>query len=385
MCASVLSLLRSGPPPPKVVVLPDAVFFSRAVPVPAGAPKAEVVGQVGLALEALSPFPLAQLYYGYYLPEGADRALAFASYRRRFTAEQLAAWAGADYVLPAFAALLGCDVAPATTVLLSAPEGLTAVHWDQGPVPGLVLYHPLKAEATEEERSQARADLIKAAGEARTVIDAPSPPLPRAGRSDREIGFGAGPLQSHLSTEVAGALDVRDKGDLAALARARRRGVLLWGTTIGALAACLLFALGELALLGANFWQTARVTKVGAQRPTVARIMEEQDLANRIDELSTKRLLPLEMISLISPEVAMPKNPPAIQFLRAMASATALNTIQVEAQTNNAGEIAAYKSAIEQAPGCDRVEIRDQRTQNNVVSFTLVVTFKPGALAPATS
>ena len=385
MCASVFSALRSGPPPPKVAILPDSVFFSRTVSVPAGASKAEIVSQVGLALEAKSPFPLAQLYYGYYLPGGADQALAFASYRRRFTAEQMAEWGGADYVLPAFAALLGCDAGPATTVVLSAPEGLTAVHWDQGPVPSVVLFHPLAADATEADRAQARNDLIKAAGEARTVIDAPSPPAAQPPRSDGEIAFQAGPLRSHLTTEVAAALDVRDKGDLEALARSRHRGLLLWRTTIGALAACLIFALGELALLGAGFWQSARVTKVGAQRPTVARIMEEEDLAVRIDELSTKRLLPLEMISVISPEVAMPKNPPAIQFLRAMASANSLNTIQVEAQTNNPGEIAAYKTAIEQAPSCERVEIRDQRTQNSVVSFTLIVTFKPGVLTPASS
>ena len=50
----------------------------------------------------------------------------------------------------------------------------------------------------------------------------------------------------------------------------------------------------SLALVGAGFWQSARVAKVAAERPTVARIMEEQDLAIRIDELSTKRLLPLD-------------------------------------------------------------------------------------------
>jgi hypothetical protein len=85
MCASPLSFLRSGPPPPKVALLRDAVFFSRAVAVPAGATRAEVVSLVGLALEGLSPFPLAQLYYGYFWPEGATQVLAYASYRRRFT------------------------------------------------------------------------------------------------------------------------------------------------------------------------------------------------------------------------------------------------------------------------------------------------------------
>jgi hypothetical protein len=111
--------------------------------------------------------------------------------------------------------------------------------------------------------------------------------------------------------------------------------------------------------------------------------MAEKDLAERINDLSTKRLLPLEMISLVSPGAAMPKAAPAIQFLRATTSA--LNTIQIEAQTNNAGEIAGYKSALEQAPACERVEIRDQRTHDNLVTFTLVVTFRAGALAPASS
>ncbi len=385
MCASLFDFLRSGPPPPRVAILPDAVFFSRSLAVPADASKAEVVGQVGLALEALSPFPLAQLYYGYYRPPGADRALAFASYRRRFTAEQLAEWGGAEHVLPAFAAILGCGAEPATTVILAAPDGLTAVHWDQGPVPSVVLHVPLKPDATAEERAEARSRLIRSTGEARSVVDAPSPPIPQSGRSDREAVFEAGQLRSRLPAEVVAELDIRDKADLHAIARARRRDLILWRTALGSLAACLLFGLCELVLVGAGFWQAARVARVAAQRPTVARIMEEQDLASRIDELSTKRLLPLEMISVVSPEIALPKSPPAIQFLRATASAGAFNTIQIDAQTNNAGEIAAYKTAIEQSPGCDRVEIRDQRAQNNVVSFTLIVTFKPGAIAPASS
>jgi hypothetical protein len=385
MCASPFRFLSAGPPPPRVAILPDAVFFSRTIAVPAGASKAEIVSQVGLALEALSPFPLAQLYYGYYLPPGSDRALAFASYRRRFTVEQLEEWAGAEHVLPAFAAILGCGAQPATTVILASPEGLTAVHWDQGPVPSVVLHHSFKADATDDERAEARAALIRSAGEARSVVDAPSPPVARPGRSDREVVFEAGALVSRLPTDVAAALDVRDRADLDALARARRNGVMLWRVAIGSLAACLIFAAAELALIGAGLWQTARVAKVAAQKPTVARIMDEKDLANRIDELSTKRLLPFEMVSVVSPEIAMPKNPPSIQFLRAAASSSSLNTIQIDAQTTNAGEIAAYKTAIEQTPGCDRVEIKDQRTQNNVVSFTLIVTFKPGALAPATS
>jgi hypothetical protein len=357
------------------------VFFSRAIAVPAGATREEVVSQVGLALESLSPFPLAQLYFGYYWPPGAERALAYASYRRRFTVEQLAVWAGAERVIPAFATVLGYAARPATTVVLSSTDGLTAVHWDKGAVPALVLHEALAPDAPADARAAARARLIKAAGEAVKIVDILSPASAAPGGGDRELVFESGEVRSLLPSDVALALDIRDKADLAALAKARRRDMLLWRAAIAAVVLCFLMTLGEAALFGAGLWEKTRITKVGAQKATVSHIMDEQELAGRIDELSTKRLLPLEMISAASPEVAMPKSPPSIQFLRA--TTPAQNTIQIEAQTSNAGEIAGYKTALEKSPSVDRVEIRDQRARDNVVTFTLIITFKTGALQPA--
>ena len=118
--SSPLSLLRAGPPPPKVALLPDSAFFTRVVGVTAGASPAEAVSQIELALEGLAPFPLSQLYYGWFWRPGTETALLFAAYRRRFTAEQVAEWEGAELVLPAFAAALGAEVEPATTLLRNA-------------------------------------------------------------------------------------------------------------------------------------------------------------------------------------------------------------------------------------------------------------------------
>jgi hypothetical protein len=366
-----------------VAILPDAVFFSRAIPVPQGVTRAEVVSQVGLALESLSPFPLAQLYFGYYWPAGADRAFAFASYRRRFTVEQLAEWAGAEHVMPAFAAVLACEVPPSTTLILSSEGGLTAVHWDRGQVPSVVLHKPVAPEATGEERAAARAALIRSAGETAKVIDVTAPLLASAGGRDNELVFEGGGLRSVIPSDVAAALDVRDKADLEAMAAERRRSMILWRVAMGAVAACLFFGVVELGLVGAGLWEKARIAKVAAQKPAVTHIMAEQELAGRIEELSTKRLLPLEMISVASPAVVTPKEPAGIQFIRATAST--IGTIQIEAQTNNAGEIPGFKTALEKMPGVDRVEIQGQRGHDNVVTFTLIVTFKPGALTPAAS
>src|SRR5687768_4177123 len=170
MCASPLSFLRAGPPPPKVALLSDALFFTRAIPVTAGASAAEAATQVELALEAASPFPLAQLYYGWFWVPGAERAFVFAAYRRRFTVEQTGDWQGAEVVLPAFATVMGAEVDAATTILLSSPDALTAVHWDRSPVPAKVMVRPLAPEAGDEERAKARDELLRAFDGSKKVI-----------------------------------------------------------------------------------------------------------------------------------------------------------------------------------------------------------------------
>src|SRR5262249_6149507 len=153
---------------PKVVLLPDNLFFVRSVPVapdPAladeSAQASDVAAQVELAIEAFAPFPLDGLYHGHYWVPGSDRALAFAAYRRRFTTDQTAEWNEAEVVLPTFAAVLGAKVEPATTAILANADGLTAVHWDGGPVPTAVWTRPVALDAPEEDRTKARDELLK--------------------------------------------------------------------------------------------------------------------------------------------------------------------------------------------------------------------------------
>jgi hypothetical protein len=363
-----------------VALLPDALFFVRAVPVPAAeaggaaAPPAEVAAQVELALEGISPFPLTQLYYGYFWVPGSKHALAFAAYRRRFTAEQVAEWQGAEYVLPAFAALVGGAVEPATTVVLATLEGLTAIHWGDGPVPTRVGFQPLAPGATDDDRARARTTLLRAIGGSKGIVDLTEPPAAQSSRSDREVIFRSGDFVASLSAAAALAADVRDKDELLALRRARRRDALVWRVGIGCVAAFGAMALCELGLLAGGLWQDTRLKVVRAQTPIVDGIMTAQDLAHKIDELSTQRLLPIEMIKLVAPQ----RFGTTITFLRA--STSGLYTLMVDAETYNPAEISTYQSSLEALPACDKVEIRDERTQNNLASFTVVITFKPEGL-----
>jgi hypothetical protein len=382
MSASFLRFLRSGPPPPNVVLLPDAMFFTRAVPIAAGATPAEATAQIELALETTAPFPLAQLYYGSYWAPGSERALIFASYRRRFTTDQTAQWQGAQLVLPTFATVLGASVQPATSVILSSPEGFTGVLWDASPVPARVLFRPVTAEASEEERSRAREELLRLLGGSKTVIDLPEPPAADPAHTDREIVLRSGELVSVLPRTVTTALDVRDKGELAALRAAQKRDVLLWRVTLGAAAALLLLGLGELALIGGRAWQQVRLTQVRAQQPLVEKITSLDEQARRIEELATKRLLPLEMVTILVGEDGARK-PGDIQFTRVEATqAGGLYTVRIEGITNNTAQVNAYGATLAALPEIDKVDPHVAQMRGNITSFTITVTFKPDAVKP---
>jgi hypothetical protein len=373
-----LGFLTSSPPAPKVALLPDGLFFVRSVEVPAEVTPAEIGLQVELALETLAPFPLGQLYYGYYWTPGSTRALVFAAYRRRFTAEQVAAWDGVELVLPAFAALLGGRAAPATTVLLASPEGLTALHWDAGSVPAQVLFSPLLPEATEEERARARDELLRRLP-SKEIIDLAAPPVAESAASDRELVFRCGEFVSHLPQEAAAALDLRDKEELLHLRRGRARALWLWRALMGCFIAAGAMALGEILLLAGGLWQTTRLAQLHAQTPGVEQIITAQSLGNRINELSTRRLLPLEMLTTVVGSHNEIK-PPSVVLTRMYTNGELGLTI--EAQTSNPGDINVYQNALSALPALGSVVVKNPRQQNNVTSFTLILTFKPGVLQP---
>jgi len=361
------------PPPRNVVVLPSALFFVRAVPVAEGAVATDVAGQVELALEVIAPFPLAQLYYGYHWKPGANHALVFAAYRKRFTADDVEAWAGAEAIIPAFATALGEAPAAATTLVVSCADGLTAIHYgDASGVPTQVRVESLSAEATEAERAAAHDALLKPLGGTISVVEIDGVPQLDPESPQGEFVFRVGKVSAHFTATEIESLDVRDKAELAARRRAAARDIILWRTFVGCAAAIALALFLELTLVGSGLWQKQRLAVIERQSPVVNAIMTSQSLATRIDELSTKRLMPFEMLALLNS-----KRPPTIQFMRTVTSG--LYTLEVEAQTASSADINIYRAALNDLPECEKAEVLDPRSRDGLSTFRLVVTFKPDA------
>jgi hypothetical protein len=360
----------------KIVLLPDQAFFVRVVPLASGTPPEEVPAQAELALEGLSPFPAAQLCYGYFHPPGADGLLVYAAYRRRFTVTDAAAWADAEAVLPAFAAWLGLAPARPLALLVTGADGLTALGWNgRDAVPAVVATQALASDAAPEECDAARAQLAaQLAGLPPPVeIAAPAGTDSRAG--DDGAVFSSGPYTSRLATAQLDALDVRDKAELAGRRRDRARNLRLWWIFAGCVAALGLAVALELGLRGGRLWLGARAAQVAAQAPAVQVIETRHNLATRIEELSLRRLMPIRML-----EIVNEKRPRTIQFLRA--ATKGLYVLEIEGQTNATPDVFNYEAALKELPACDHTELGQTTDRGGITRFALTITFKPAALLP---
>mgnify|MGYP003334669459 FL=1 len=125
---SLLTRAFKGPQQQEAAMLPGNRFFVRRLALEGEDP----AGQVNLALEAVSPFPLEQMLLGFVTSADGKQALAYAAHRRRFTAEESFAWPEDCPVIPEFLALIGHRPAADGVVVHKGEERLTALAWKAG-------------------------------------------------------------------------------------------------------------------------------------------------------------------------------------------------------------------------------------------------------------
>jgi hypothetical protein len=116
-----------------------------------------------------------------------------------------------------------------------------------------------------------------------------------------------------------------------------------------------------------------REARVETQKPVVAQIDAAQMLANRIAELSEKRLMPFEMMAAINPA-----RPDSVVFQRLVTRG--LLGLEVEAQAVNPEDVGAYANALKTLPAVASVQTREVRARDGVTSFVLALEFKPDVL-----
>jgi hypothetical protein len=364
------SLINAG-----VTLVPGDRFFLKEVTLD---PAAGAAAQVELALEESSPFPLAQLYYGFVTGPDRKIALAFAAYRRRFANEELADWPASAVVLPEFLALIGPPPAEPQVVLQVHPAGIYGVAWDgRASLPVAVICKSIP-DSSEAQQAELMQELRRRAGSGEIPVRRLEGPagvgLDEAGGAVFRI---AGEETARFSTAALGDADVRDKAFLDEKRRddSRRRG---WTWGLWAAAALLLLA-GALELTAGalGVWNQRRRAVVASRADEVRRIETAQTLATRIEDLSARQEKPLEWLSVVS--AARPRS---IQFVRMVSNND--RSLTIDAQTPDAAAVGAFEAALRQRAELEQVETRDLRAREGLTSFVLAVKFKPVNGSPVT-
>ena len=367
--SALSKFLPSAPPAPPVLLPRADVFFTRRV---ALAPDAPVADQIALALEGMAPFPPDQLYHGHLPAADGLSALVFAAFRRRFTAEETDAWAEAALVTSEFVPLLAARPSGDGVTVHVGDGRIIAAAWKQGEdLPSVVLARMSAPENSGVLAGEALARAgLPAYAEVRSIEGAPA--IRAVGEAGYEAWAGEMKLGDLPASWVGGA-DVRDPEFLAERRRAGVRDLWLWRGLLGAAA---LFVLAGSLTVGASvlgFVAGRREAQVVRQKTDVEQIEAAQTLANRIGELSKKRLMPFEMLALINPA-----RPDSIVFQRFITRG--LVGLEVEATAANAGDVGAYAKALQILPGLVKVDTRDVRSREGVTTFVLALEFKPEAL-----
>jgi hypothetical protein len=353
-----------------VALLPAAKFFVRRVPLVAGQ---DPDAQVGLALETIGPFVPGQLYYGHCPSVDGTQTLVFAAYRRNFSADETAAWATADAVLPDFAVWLRQAAPKAPTVWLhEQDESVTAIYWDgRGSLPAGVIARELTERPNdavrEELLAEVRSRLAVATVESRSFRGASAASV----LTKEGLSLTLGDWSAQFDPTVLRAMDVRDKAELAGQIDRRQRDRRLWFVFAGAVAALAACVVVELGLFVSNALLDRQRARLEANAGAVQQIKQANDLVVRMEQLAGQSLRPFEMLTLLNAA-----RPASLEFVRAHTSGA--RQMEIEAQTGNAADPQTYEQALRRAPEIERVELRDFRTSGGRTTFLVAVAFKPG-------
>ncbi len=336
-------------------------------------PEAGAVAQIELALEETSPFPLAQVYHGAVVGPDRRRALGFAAYRRRFTAPEMTEWPAADAVVPAFLALLGPPLSGPRVVVHADAGNLMGVAWDgQAGLPVAVLARNAAAGA-DAPLAGLIAELCGRVGLAEAEAQCLEGPIGIGRDESGDAVFRIGGHETaRFTPEALAGADIRDKSFLEEKQRRESQGRRWWRAFL-AVGALLLLALGlDLAAGAAGVWNQRRGARVAEQDAAVKRVETAQTLAVRIEDLAARQQRPLEWLGM-----AAAVRPRSVQFLRVAGRPD--RTLEIEAQTVVAADIASFEAALRQLAGIQQVETRDLRSREGLATFVVALKFKAGS------
>ena len=371
-----LSRLFKDAKPQEAAMLPGNRFFVRRLSVEGD----DVPGQVNLALEAISPFPLEQMLVGFVTSADGKQVLAYAAHRRRFTAEESFAWPEDCQVVPEFLALCGHRPAADGIVVHRNDERLTALAWKAGDeLPAAIVVAEL---ADTDEAAIAREAATRADLAAETPVENVTGALSGAIVEGDLILKGEFEGTFTIPQKGLDDSDIRDSDFLAERRKKERLNLILWNAARLGAAVLVVSLLLDIAGGVVGMRRASLEVANEARRPLVEDIEASQAITSRILELGVKRLLPIEMLALVNE-----KRPATVEFTniqceikKAKDSTIAKPMMTVDAKTPNAGDISDFLKAVQAMPEVEAATNSEPRVRETSTTFRIEIIFKQAVL-----
>ena len=353
-------------PLPDVLVLPADYFFIEKVEVPTALDPAELADFAELSMEAVSPFPLDQLRWGFLIAPDGQHLLIYAALKERLKLAGYAELETYTWVLPDFTTLQGARFTQDTEVILEGeryttsflficgeglPENIRSLSEGSDPPPctGQSIHLKLlTVELSEESIPTFKFE---------TLSEAPTDGLWSPLEPDEALLWNADIRPSNFKT----------------VERSARRTTSLVTRIMGYAAIfAILLVIFEGLLFAGEFWLGTRAAKIDEQSTRVRRVEDKQSLLNKLDQVAQNELRPIAMLTAAN-EVRTALGETGIEYDETIIESS--NRLTIEGKANTINELNGYTKSLRQSGKFQLVGDPKYITRDSKTSFTVTLDY----------
>ena len=353
-------------PLPDVLVLPAEYFFIEKVEVPTALAPAELADFAELSMEAVSPFPLDQLRWGFLIAPDSQHLLIYAALKERLKLAGHTELETYTWVLPDFTTLQGARFTRDTEVVLEGEHYTTSFLLPSGEAsPENIRSLPAGSDTPHSKGQSIHLKLLTVELSEQSI---PTFKFETIGESP------ADGLWSPLEPDEASLwnADIRPSS-FKTVERSARRTTSLVTRIMGyaAIFAILLVVFEGLLFLG-DFWLGTRTAKIDEQATPVRRIEDKQSLLNKLDQVAQNELRPIAMLTAAN-EVRTALGTTGIEYDETIIDSS--NRLTIEGKANTINELNLYTKSLRQSGKFQLAEDPKYITRDSKTTFTVTLDY----------
>lgn len=361
-------------PLPDVLVLPAEYFFIEKVEVPTALAPAELADFAELSMEAVSPFPLDQLRWGFLIAPDSQHLLIYAALKERLKLAGHTELETYTWVLPDFTTLQGARFTRDTEVVLEGEHYTTSFLLPSGEAsPENIRSLPAGSDTPCSTGQSIHLKLLAVELSEQSI---PTFKFETIGESPADGAW------SPLEPDEASLwnADIRTSS-FKDVERSARRTTSLVTRVMGyaAIFAIVLVVLEGLLFAG-GFWLKTRTAKIDEQATSVRRIEDKQSLLNKLDQVAQNELRPIAMLTAAN-EVRTALGTTGIEYDETIIDSS--NRLTIEGKANTINELNLYTESLRQSGKFQLAEDPKYFTRDSQTTFTVTLDYTHSEPEPA--